>query len=482
MLKNLTKKIVFLMLIAAFVFAITTCASQSSSAGTAPQTGVILEKRVLTLTLGASEKLNYTLTPEASNQRLVWASSDSRIVSVSNDGTVTANNYATGGNARANSSPATGTAVITVKTADGQFEDAITVTATTQAFVDIMALPPIKDQFSPYFMIGNIFNPGDVGSSGVTNQRLIRHYNILTPENAMKPDTLSPGRGTYNFATSNRMVNAAIASGFKVHGHTLLWHQQNAGWMTSMARANKETALAAMKRYITDVVTHFKGRVYSWDVLNEVFPDSVGQYNDWQDEMRPENPWYASIGSDFVYEGFLAARLADPDAILFYNDFNTDSYPKATMIHNMVRDVNQRYLTSGDKPAGEARDRLLIEVIGMQEHHNIDISMSSISRTINQFRPLGVKIAVTELDVLAQSWGEYSARTPVTNEGIYNQSLAYGEYFELYLENADIIERVSIWGVTDNQSWRSFGLPLLFSSQGKAKPAYYMVIQALGSI
>jgi endo-1,4-beta-xylanase len=94
----------------------------------------------------------------------------------------------------------------------------------------ISTLPPMKDNFAGKFMIGNIFNPSDVSSSEVINTALTRHYNVLTAENNMKPDQLSTGKGSYNFSTADRMVNAAIASGFKVIGHTLLWHNQIPQW------------------------------------------------------------------------------------------------------------------------------------------------------------------------------------------------------------------------------------------------------------
>ncbi len=351
---------------------------------------------------------------------------------------------------------------------------------------DIMSLPPLKDSFSAHFsMIGNIFNPNDVNAGGtaVTNTRLTRHFNILTAENSMKPSELTRNgsvqlpEGQYNFSTADRMVNAALASNIKVVGHTLLWHSQIPQWQRNLASASKETALAAMKEYITDVVTHYKGQIYSWDVLNEVFPDGVRADADWKTSMRSGrqgNPWFLSIGSDFVYEGFLAARLADPDAILYYNDYNTDQVGKATMIRNMVRDVNAKY-----KQAYPNETRLLIEGIGMQEHHNTGVSAKAVENTIKLFRPLGVKLSVSELDVLGQSWSEYSSSAAVTSRGLEQQARLYRDLFRLYIENSDIIERVTLWGVTDNRSWRSAGLPLLFDASGKAKLSYYAVIDAL---
>jgi len=345
----------------------------------------------------------------------------------------------------------------------------------------ISNLPPMKDDFAGKFMIGNIFNLSDISSSEVTSTALIRHYNVLTAENNMKPDQLTTGKGSYNFTNADRMVNAAIASGFKVVGHTLLWHNQIPQWQRFIDPA---TALEDMKQYITDVVGHFSGRIYSWDVLNEAFPDS-GYSTDWKTSMRDNNPWFKTIGSDFVYEGFLAARLADPDAILYYNDYNTDQAGKARMIYDMVKEVNERY-----KAAFPSETRLLIEGIGMQEHHNTGVSASAIRDALNLFKPLGVKISVSELDVLIVTYNEFASYGQGPNkqnlipedrriEGLKKQAELYGQYFKVYLEFSDIIERVSFWGVTDDRSWRSAGLPLLFDPAGKPKDAYYSVIGSL---
>ena len=472
------------MLAVAVLFVFAACASSGS--GETSQAGIGIEQRSLALTLGASEKLAYNLPPEAEGQAVTWTSSAPNIARVSNDGTVTAMDYSSRGESRVNSSPATGTANITLRTADGSYQDTIPVTTTAQGMVDILSLPPLKDQFSSHFMVGNIFKATDTRNNAITNQRLIHHYNILTAENDMKPGYISPRRGGYSFANADRMVNSALASGFKVHGHTLLWHQQNAQWMTSMARANKDNALSAMKSYVTDVMTHFKGRIYSWDVLNEAFPDGVSETDDWTKVMRSTgepNPWFVSIGSDFVYEAFLAARLADPEALLYYNDYNLDNIGKATMVRDMVRDVNARY-----RQEHPNKSRLLIDGIGMQSHHNLHVSEAQVRRSIDMFRALGVKISISELDVLAQSWGEFrgigsgpnkSSGSSVTNDGIKDQAWFYNELMELFIENADIIERITWWGVTDSQSWRSGGLPLLFDSRGRAKPAYYRVVEVL---
>jgi endo-1,4-beta-xylanase len=446
------------------------------------------------LTIGASENFASRVTNYEAISEAKWTSSDPSVVSVDQNGIATALKFT-------DSASGTGHAVITV--ADGSRRVAsFPVTATMEPQVDMMELPPLKDQFSKYFLIGNIYHngrprlsiPSDIRGTSMSNERLTRHFNVLTAENEMKPSYLSGGGpGEYNqnnIATAKRMVDAALASNMKVVGHTLLWHSQIPQWQADLR--NNDTSQADTLRYMRDFITYimneFKGKIYSWDVLNEVFPDGgLTVDSNWRDVMRKDaregNPWYMKIGADFVYEAYLAARRADPNAILYYNDYNLDQPAKARMVRNMVNDVNERYKT-------ETRGtRLLIEGIGMQSHHNLDVTAARIRNTLNLFRPLGVKISISELDVLSQSWSQYqsnpaqstSMTSTASNRDKLNAAGLYGQYFKLFIENADIIERVTFWGIFDEQSWRAKGRPLIFEGidDSVAKPAYYSVVNSL---
>jgi len=436
----------------------------------------------VTITVGDTRNL-VSMLPDSISGSITWKSDAPEVASVAQDGTVKAIGVTDILSERYSRGYATGKAAITAA-ADGQ-SCVITVITTLAGGTDIMELPPMKEQFEKYFLFGNIFNPGNVASNGSITPRLTRHFNVLTAENNMKPQYIATSRNgnniTYNFTEADRMVNAAIASGFKVVGHTLLWHSQIPQWQKDLASTGKETALPLMKKYISEYVGHFAGRIYSWDVINEAFPD--GANGGWKTSIRSENPWNRAIGSDFVYEAFLAARQADPNAILYYNDYNLVNSGKATLVRDMVHDVNAQY-----EKAFPNANRKLIEGIGMQSHHNTGIQTSSIRSTINLFRPLGVKLSISELDLLGQGWSSFSSighgpnkqdNSAVTNQGILTQAKLYGEYMKLFIENSDIIERVTFWGLLDNQSWRSGGLPLLFDSDGMAKPAYYNFVGAL---
>jgi len=469
-----------------------------------PATGFNLNNETLTLTLFAKEKLGFTFMPSnATNRKIVWTSSDDAIVSVTQDGVVKALGY-TQGLEGTDSSTVTGTAVINARTVDGDFTDTITITTTMEGTVAKIDLPPLKDQFSKYFMMGNIFDPNQVTETTINDERILRHYNVLTHQNNMKPSyfgntttgtwpntvtTSKPGEyNTNNLATAMRMIDAAAAANIKILAHTLLWHSQSARWMNDLRTGSdsKETVLEWMKEYVTYIVTFFRGKIYAWDVLNEAFPDGVNASANWKTAFRNGETdglmWYMRIGSDFVYEGFKAARLADSKAILYYNDYNLDSVGKSTMVRNMVRDVNQQWQSD---PQYDGRH--LIEGIGMQSHHNTGITAAAIKATLDLFRPLGVRISISELDLLSQSYGDYSSSAVPTNAGKLRAANLYGEFFTVFLENSDIIERVTFWGQADNNSWRSRGLPLLFDNYvdednirvRRAKPAYYKVIEAL---
>jgi endo-1,4-beta-xylanase len=349
-------------------------------------------------------------------------------------------------------------------------------------------------------MMGNIFDPWNVPDTepytfSEQSPWITHHYNILTHQNQMKPQSLCTAeRGKYNeanIATAKRMIEAARAKGIKIQGHCLLWHSQIPAWQASLRTSSdtREQVLDYLKQYVTDIVTEFKGTIYAWDVLNEAFIDGGG--SDWRKAMRDSategNPWYMKLGGDFVYEGFLAARQADPDAILYYNDYSLDLPSKARAVRDMVHDVNDQY--AAEYP--EANGRLLIEGIGMQSHHNSGVTAADIKKTLDLFRPLGVLISISELDVLAQSYSEYETRRPVTIPALLKQANQYGDYFKLFLEYSDIIERVTFWGHSDSYSWRSSavdrndpdgpwrGLPTPFDRAYKAKPAYYKMIEAL---
>lgn len=353
-----------------------------------------------------------------------------------------------------------------------------------------LSLPSLAETYKDYFMIGNVMSARQTLDADLTAMYK-HHYNLVTAENDMKPQYLSPAKGIYYFSTADLLINWAEANDIKVHGHTLVWHSQSAAWLTTGADGKPLTraeARANMKEYITNVAGHFRGKVISWDVVNEAFSDRSGIPADWKDALRMDSPWYLAYengadkskgesGADYIYDAFVFTRLTDPDATLFYNDYNeTDSWKREAMAM-MAEELNEKW--KADERNTEP-DRLLIEVLGMQAHYwTASLNVQAVETAITRFIKAGVKVAVTELDIPYGSWtNQHSA--PLTAEEELFQARLYAQLFEVYKKYAAHIERVTFWGKADSQSWRAMGSPLLFGRNFAAKQAYYAVIDPEG--
>lgn len=359
-----------------------------------------------------------------------------------------------------------------------------------------LTLPSLKDTYKDYFHIGNIMEPHQTADNEITAM-YNHHYNLVSSENSMKPMYLSSGKGSYNFSNADKLVNWAQANGILVHGHTLVWHSQSTNWVNKDANGNPLTraeAKANLEEYINNVAGHFKGKVISWDVVNEAFHGGSSIPKDWKDALRKKTSndsetsyWYLAYengadhakgesGADYIYDAFVFTRLADPDATLYYNDFNENESWKREAMAMMAEDLNNQWKTD---PRNTQPDRLLVEVLGMQSHYwTSNLSISSIDATIARFIKAGVKVGITELDIPLGSYGNYT--NDPTEENYQKQAQLYAQLFEVYKKYADDIERVTFWGKTDPQSWRSPGNPLLFDKLFSAKPAFHAVIDPEG--
>jgi endo-1,4-beta-xylanase len=270
---------------------------------------------------------------------------------------------------------------------------------------------------------------------------LNREFNMLTAENEMKIDALEPQQNQFNFTTADRLITRANEIGAQVRGHTLAWHSQQPGWMQSLSG----TALRnAMKNHITQVMTHYKGKIHSWDVVNEAFDDSNGG-------RRDSN--LQRTGNDWIEDAFKTARAADPAAKLCYNDYNTDnwSWAKTQGVYNMVKDFKARGVP--------------IDCVGLQSHFNSGSPYPANYRTtLENFAALGVDVQITELDI------EGSGATQATTYGnVVRDCLAVAR-----------CNGITVWGIRDTDSWRASGTPLLFDGNGNPKAAYTAVLSALG--
>jgi endo-1,4-beta-xylanase len=344
---------------------------------------------------------------------------------------------------------------------------------------------PLQNIYRNYFLLGNIISPNDLGT--IRFDILTRHYNTVTAENQMKPDFIAPSNQptssnwAYRFTDADRVVNGAITAGMKVVGHTLVWHSQTPGWLTN---GNKDTVLNNLEKYVTDVAGHFKGRILDWDVVNEAMRDGLNSSlanGDWRNCLRlndnPNQPgsgsrWNAVIGPEYIEKAFLAARAADPNAKLYYNDYNLNNEHKARAVYNMVRDINTRYSNVGG--------RQLIDGIGMQSHHHINTNPQTVRASIDLFASLGVEIAITELDIIAAGRLLSQVNPPIWNqEAARRQAEQYAAMFRIFKEKHANISRVTFWGIDDGTHWRTLdgsgGHATLLDRDYNLKPAFYAV-------
>ena len=330
---------------------------------------------------------------------------------------------------------------------------------------------PLKEIYKNNFLMGNIISPGDINNN-VRFGYLKRHYNIVTAENHMKPSNLAPSSNpgsvsanwVYNFSTADAIVKKALDEGFQIHGHTLIWHSQSQSpsWLAAGGEAY-------LNKFVTDVVTHFKGKLLSWDVVNEAFRDGLTENDaqDWRnclrkDDSPDDSPWYKSIGPDYIEKAFLAARKADPKVKLYYNDYNLNGIGKARATYNMVSELNNKH------PG-------LIDGIGMQSHHHLGTNPQTVETSIKLFASLGVEIGITEMDIIAANWPDLGLGTWNDNAAQL-QAKQYAAMFRIFKNNYKNISRVTFWGLDDGTSWRSQARVTLLNADYTLKPAFHAVM------
>lgn len=270
-----------------------------------------------------------------------------------------------------------------------------------------------------------------------------REFNMVTAENEMKLDATEPNQNQFNFTNGDRIVSWARSNGKQVRGHTLAWHSQQPGWMQNMSGS---ALRSAMLNHVTQVATHYRGQIHSWDVVNEAFADGSSG------ARRDSN--LQRTGNDWIEAAFRAARAADPNAKLCYNDYNTDnwSHAKTQAVYNMVRDFKSRGVP--------------IDCVGFQAHFNSGNPVpSNYHTTLGNFAALGVDVQITELDIAGSGTSQAEQY-----RGIMQACLAVAR-----------CTGISVWGVRDSDSWRAGDTPLLFDGNGNKKLAYNYTLDALNA-
>jgi len=291
-------------------------------------------------------------------------------------------------------------------------------------------------QTGRYF--GAAIAAGRLGDATYT-RILSTEFNAVTPENEMKWDATEPSQGRFTYTGGDRILNQGIAIGAKVRGHALLWHNQQPGWAQTLSGNALRTAAI---NHVTQVATHYKGKIYAWDVVNEAFADGGSG------ARRDSN--LQRTGNDWIEAAFRAARAADPAAKLCYNDYNTDGInAKSTGIYTMVRDFKTRGVP--------------IDCVGFQSHLGTSID-ATYQANLQRFADLGVDVQITELDI-SQGGTQAGIYTTVTRACLAVTRCT----------------GITVWGIRDTDSWRGGDNPLLFDGSGNKKPAYTAVLNTLNT-
>jgi endo-1,4-beta-xylanase len=349
------------------------------------------------------------------------------------------------------------------------------------------APPSLKDAFAADFRIGAALSPKQFDELDAAEVALVkRQFNSITPENVLKWEEVHPRPGHFEFGPSDAYVAFGERNGMFIVGHTLVWHNQTPRWVFEDSTGQpltRDALLARLKDHISTVVGRYKGRIDGWDVVNEVVDE---------DGTLRKSPWERIIGDDYIAKAFQFAHEADPAAQLYYNDYSLENAAKRAGAVALVKSL----LAQGVPITG----------VGIQGHHKLDWpSAAQEDSTIAAFAALGMRVNVSELDIdvlpqaSRQRTADVSLRAAARAElDPYTAALPdsiqrklaerYAAMFAVYLKHADVMDRITFWGVTDADSWLNgwpvrgrTNHPLLFDRAAHPKPAFDAVIR-LGRI
>ena len=325
-------------------------------------------------------------------------------------------------------------------------------------------IPSLHSIYKDHFMIGAAVNPLTLNTQG---ELIKKQFNSITAENQMKFEELQPEPGRFTFEVADKIVSFAKENSMKVRGHTLVWHNQTPDWMfmnEDGSVTDRETLLERMKFHITTVMERYKGQIYCWDVVNEVVADEGT-------ELLRESKWTEIIGDDFIEKAFEYAHEADPEALLFYNDYNESHPNKREKIYTLVKGLVDKGIP--------------IHGIGLQAHWNLKgPSYEDIRAAIEKYATLGLEIHLTEMDVSVFSYEDRRADlTEPTEEMQALQIERYTELFKMLREYSHVITSVTFWGAADDYTWLDDfpvrgrkNWPFVFDENHEPKESFWSII------
>ncbi|RKD13303.1 1,4-beta-xylanase [Pelobium manganitolerans] len=347
----------------------------------------------------------------------------------------------------------------------------LALTILVSAFSAAFAQKGLKDYYKGYFKMGVAVTPRDLKDEK-TVQLIKQNYNSITAENAMKMVSVHPEENRYFWRDADAIVDFAEKNKIAVRGHTLCWHTQAPQWMFKDSLGNevsKDLLLKRLKDHIYTVAGRYKGKIYAWDVVNEVIADDS--------LFLRKSKWSQITGEDFIVKAFEYAHEADPKALLFYNDYNTEIPAKRDKIYKLVKSLKDRGVP--------------IHGVGLQGHWSINNpSREELEKSIQMFSSLGLQVHITELDVsvyAGRQGGQIgrnqggAATSPFTPEMEEKQIEKYKMIFDVLRKYKKEVSSVTFWNVSDRYTWLDMrgrkNYPLLFDTNLEPKKVYWEVVK-----
>ena len=338
--------------------------------------------------------------------------------------------------------------------------------------------PSLCEAYADYFKVGaaiNTWNLNDENSNEF--KTIVKNFNVFTLENENKPDATHPKENQYNWGAVDRFVEFGEKYDVTLRGHTLLWHSQVGDWFfkgeDGQGKASAELLLKRIDEHVTTIVSRYKGKIDTWDVVNEVLSDDYG--------LR-RSEWYNIVGDydgdgdeyDFIEAAFIAARAADPDARLIINDYSLESSTnKAITMYNAVKKMLE--------------DGTPIDGVGLQMHIGVGMNVDSIRENIkilSRLRDINPDfvLEITELDMSCYNEDANGNAIPLTKDQLDQFSKTYCDLFEMCMDLAEdgLLDSVVFWGIHDGVSWLNSwheNYPMLIGRDFELKDAYYDVLE-----
>ncbi len=314
---------------------------------------------------------------------------------------------------------------------------------------------PLRDlALTRHLQIGAAASSYPLRNDTLYAQTLAREFSMLTPENAMKFGPLHPGRHRYDFQDADVLLDFAKANSMEVRGHTLVWHHQLPDWLTE-GKFTREELIAILREHIMTVVSRYREQVSTWDVVNEALDDN-GSLRD--------TIWLQGIGPDYIDMAFRWAHEADPQARLFYNDYQGEGSGQGSeAIYALVRNLLQRGVP--------------IHGVGLQMHLKLESPPKSrdVVANIKRLGALGLAVHLTEMDVRIKG--------AATRQKLAAQAGVYRDMLQACL-STDYCKAFVLWGFTDRYSWipqiaKGYDAALVFDRSYTSKPAYKELMDVL---